>query len=97
MPDPALPEPRQRSVPGAVPFTRTWVDALGQPLSGTVTLTGKTRVDLGGVSVLPAPVSVQLAGGVLDVRLPPGTYRFEADLRTTAGVKVTDAGTITVS
>lgn len=79
------------SPPGATPtghYRRTFTDPLGRPLAGKVTLTGQTRHDHDGHSTLPAPVSVDLADGTLDVTLPLDTYQLEGRLITSDGTRV---------
>lgn len=99
MPADALPQPRPgtRILPGTAPYRRAWADPLGRPLRGKVVLTGQTRIEAGVLVVLPAPVTVELVDGVLDVILPCGPYRMAADLRTVDGAPVSDDGTFTVS
>lgn len=98
MPDPALPEPRPTPVAlaGAVRFTRRYADALGRPMRGTVTLTPTAPTTAGGAVIPAAPVPVELDAGLLEVDLPPGTYRLSAALRTAEGAQATDAGTVTI-
>jgi hypothetical protein len=85
------------AVPGAVPYRRIYRDAIGRPLTGKVTLTGKTRHTVDGLVVVPAPVEVELVDGALAVDLPPDDYDLAAELRTADGRRVTDADTVTVS
>lgn len=98
---PEQPQPYPGDVLGALPGTVRWRkeyrDALGRPLAGTVTLTGKTRADHGELTVLPAPVPQSLVDGVLEVDLPPDTYLFTAQLRTAEGARVTDEGAFTLA
>jgi hypothetical protein len=96
MPVDALPQPHPVAVPGTVTYRHEYRDALGRPLRGTVTLTGRTGIVLDGLTVLPAPVPGGLVGGVLEVDLPPDTYRLEGVLRTAEGVRVTVRDEITL-
>ncbi len=71
-----------------VPLRRRYLDALGHPLSGSVILTG-SRGHTHGETVIPAaPVPVELVDGLLEVRLPPDTYRLSGELHTAAGDRV---------
>jgi hypothetical protein len=96
MPVDALPQPHPVAVPGTVTYRHEYRDALGRPLRGTVTLTGRTGADLDGLTVPPAPVPGELVGGVLEVDLPPDTYRLEGVLRTAEGARVTVRDEITL-
>lgn len=97
MPTDAKPQERTGALPGTVPYRREYRDALGRPMDGTVTLTGQARTELGGIVVLPAPVTVELVGGVLDVHLPPDTYTLQATLRTVDRDRTADSDTVTVA
>lgn len=79
---------------GSVRCYREYRDVLGRPLTGVVTITGQTRTEVGGQTVLPLPVLVEIVGGVLDVNLPPDTYSLVADLRTVEQARATDKATI---
>lgn len=92
-PDQPAPYPGD-TAPGGATWRRTWRDPLGRPMSGTVTLTGTARHDTGDLSVLPAPVTVALVDGSVDVTLPADTYRWQATLRTVDGQRTTDIGTV---
>lgn len=95
MPNPARPVSRVAEViPGAFPLRWLYTDALGSPLSGTVRITGRNGAEVGTHKVIPAPFSVALADGWLDVNLPPDTYRLEANLVAQDGTKVSDATTV---
>jgi hypothetical protein len=96
MPADALPVPWAEPVPGAVTYRREYRDLLGRPLRGTVTITATTRADVDGHAVVAAPVSVELAGGVLAVSLLPGAYTLAADLRTAEGVRVADTAFVSI-
>lgn len=98
---PAQPQPYPgdllAALPGTVPYRRTYADVLGRPMTGSVTITGQARTDTGGTVVVPAPVAVALVDGVLDVALPPDTYRVEAALRTVDGARIADNDTVTLT
>ncbi len=94
MPDDALPQPWTTPMPGAVRYRRMYRDALGRPMSGTVTFTGTTGHDTGDVAVPAAPVTVTLVDGAVDVHLPADTYSFAAALRTADGARTADQGTV---
>jgi len=96
MPADALPIPHDLPVPGAVNYTRTYLDPLGRPLIGSVTFTGEARSATVDAVILPAPVSVPVTAGVLSVNLPPGIYQLRADLRTVDGAPVVDTDRIAV-
>jgi hypothetical protein len=95
MPAPALPQPRNSAV--MVRYRRLYRDLLDRPMTGTVTLTNATRVATAD-RVIPARTSVpvELVDGVLDVHLPPNTYRVVAQLRTADGEELTDQDTVTL-
>lgn len=65
-------------------------------MSGTVTITGTTRTETDGAVTVPVPVNATLVDGVLDVALPPGTYRIQAALRSIDGARLDDSATITL-
>lgn len=96
MPTQALPIPPARPTPGAVTVLREYHDALGRPMSGEVTITGGKRSTDGQRVLVPAAVVAPVAGGVLRVALPPGTYTFSAALKTLDGGKASDVETVTV-
>jgi hypothetical protein len=93
MPDPALPIPRATPLPGTVPLRREYRDPLGRPMTGSVVLTGRSTA---GGGYAPAPVTVAVPAGVLEVDLPPDTYEAAATLRTVDGVRVSVRDTITL-
>lgn len=98
MPSEALPVNRTAPPKGTVTLRRTYVDALNRPLTGSITLTGtKTTTNGGVVHLGAAPVTVALVGGLLEVDLPPDTYRLTAALRTVDGHRITSDETVTVS
>jgi len=100
MPADALPQPRALSaraaLPGTVTLRHEYLDALGRPLTGTVTLIGKAGARLDGITVPPAPVTAELAGGVLEVALLPDVYHLEGSLRTKEGARVSVRDEITL-
>lgn len=97
MPADALPVPHPQSLAGTVNYRRSYLDTLGRPMRGDVTLTGSARSASGDAVVVPAPVAVPLVDGVLDVNLPPDVYRVVANLRTADGARVTDSDTVTLT
>lgn len=96
MPADALPIPWETALEGTMHYRREYRDILGRAMRGQVTITGTERTDTDGGVVLPAPVTVELVGGVLEVDLPPDTYRLSAALKTVDGVRVTDSDTVTL-
>ena len=88
--------PGDLAAAGAARLHRVYRDPLGRPLSGEVTITGATRTAAGGHVVVPAPVTVKISDGVLEVNLPPDTYQLQAPLRTADGARVQDADTVTL-
>ncbi len=74
------------TVPGAVRHRRQYRDPLGRPMTGSVTLTGRATT---GDGYVPAPVTVAVLDGVLEVELPPDTYDAVATLRTVDGARLT--------
>lgn len=96
MPVDAKPIPWPEPLTGLISYRREYRDILGRPMRGTVTITGTERTDSGGAVVLPAPVSVGLVAGVLEVDLPPDTYRIAATLRTVDGQRTSDTDTVTL-
>jgi len=96
MPDPALPQPWPEALPGRVAYRRVYRDALGRPMTGTATLTGKRGGRVGAIVVPPVTVTVQIVGGLLHVDLLPDHYTLTAALRTADGAKVTDRDEFTV-
>jgi hypothetical protein len=96
MPAPALPQPWHSHLPGSVAFRRVYRDALGRPMTGTVTLTGQNHTEMGGAVIPPAPVAVEIVNGVVEVNLPPDTYTLTAALRTADGSRVSDSATVVV-
>lgn len=100
MPVDALPVPWDTggSLDGTVPYRREYRDALRRLVkSGTVTIAGQARTERDGVVTVPAPVTVELVGGVLDVHLAPGTYTIAATLRTVDGERTSDSDTVTLT
>lgn len=98
MPADALPIPRHSALlPGTVNYRRMYLDPLGRAMSGSAVLTPQGRADSSGVVVVAAPVPAEITGGVLDVNLPPNTYRVEATLYTVEKVRVYDADIITLT
>lgn len=85
------------ALPGTVRLERAYRDVLGRPMTGTVTLTGAARTATDSAVVVPAPVSVDLADGLLAVDLPPDTYRLQADLRTADGARATDTDEVVLA
>lgn len=96
MPVDALPQPWPDPLPGRIRFRREFRDALGRPLTGKVTLTGRNGTSHGDVTIPPAPVEVQLVGGILDVALPPDVYRLSGRLSTKEGARVDVRDELTV-
>jgi hypothetical protein len=75
MPRPALPVPRPVPPTGTHRHRREFRDALGTPLPGTATITGRQQHGNGEQVTLGAvPVAVDLVAGVLEVDLPADTY-----------------------
>lgn len=97
MPADALPIPQPVRLPGSVHYRREYRDILGRPLSGSATITGTARTDTGGAVTVPAAVTVELVGGVLEVDLPPDAYTIAAALRTVDGVRATDTDEVTLA
>lgn len=93
MPAPALPQPFPEPLPGTAPLRREYRDALGRPMTGTVTITGTQRHTAGERVTPVAPVVADLVAGVLEVDLPPDTYTLTAALRTVDGNRVGDTDT----
>jgi hypothetical protein len=81
---------------GGEPVRREYFDALGRPLTGTATFTGSTRHEDGDRIIAPAPVRVDIDGGVLEVTLPRDTYRVEERLLSADGVPVRHSWTLTL-
>lgn len=83
MPDPALPVPLPEPTEdtGTPLFRRSYVDALGRPLTGRLQLTPLEPLD-GDQMMLAVPVGVQIINGVAEANLPPGSYRLTGILRT---------------
>lgn len=96
MPAEAKPIPGPVRLPGTVHYRREYRDVLGRPMRGTATVVGAARTELGGSVVIPAAVTVEIVGGILEVDLPPDTYTIAANLRTVDGVRVTDTDTVTI-
>lgn len=96
MPDDALPRPRPTVLPGQARVRHEFRDVLGRPLTGAVTLTPRAGARHDGLTVPPAPVTVEVAGGVLQAVLAPGTYRVEGTLRTADGARVNVRDEITL-
>lgn len=93
MPANALPIPNS-PLPGTVRFRRVYRDALGRPLTGSVTLLGSRRHDIADVTVLVAPAVVHLSDGVVEVNLPPDVYELSAQLKTVEGARLAEKETL---
>lgn len=96
MPVDALPIPPPVPAPGAVAYRHEYRDALGRPLVGSVTLTPETRTAVRGLTIPPAPITLQVVAGVLSASLPVGIYQVRADLRTVDGASVTDTDRVVI-
>lgn len=96
MPDAALPVAWPAPLAGTVRLHRAYLDPLGRPFVGSVTITGGDRQETGASVVIPASVTVELVAGVLEAHLPPGTYRLDAALRTVDGARASDTTTTTL-
>jgi hypothetical protein len=96
MPDDALPQPwpTPTELDGAHCLRRTYRDALGRPMTGTVRITGQTRHEDGNTVIPPAPVEAEVVAGRLDVHLPPDTYELVASLVTADGKTIRDTATV---
>lgn len=97
MPVDAKAAPWPEPLAALIHYRRDYRDVLGRPMRGTVTITGTARSDADGTVILPAPVTVELAAGVLEVDLPSDTYRIEAALRTVDGFRTSDTDTVTLT
>ncbi len=77
----------RRAAPAAVPgrLTRAFLDLLGRPMTGRVTIYGPGERTVAGAQVPAPPVVVPLVDGILNVSLPPGAYDLYAQLRTVDG------------
>lgn len=96
MPSPAHPFPRG-SGHDTVPYHRRYLDSLGQPLEGTVTIARKSAASTGQTVLTGAPARAELVGGHLSVRLAPGEYELVAQLRTRDGVGQVHKDSVTVT
>lgn len=97
MPVDALPVAWGAGGPDTVTYRREYRDLLGRPMRGQVTVTGTTRWSSDQAVTLPAPVVVELVGGVLEVDLPPDTYSLVAALRTVDGERANDSDEVILS
>jgi hypothetical protein len=79
-------------------YRRSYVDPLGQPMTGSVAITSLRRLDHDG-AVLPADATAvaELADGVLQVALLPGFYRLVATLTSASGHSLTVTDTVTIT
>lgn len=91
----ALPLPH-RHVPKGVRYHRVFLDALGRPLTGQLTLTLAEPVESRSTVVLPVAVTVDLAEGAINVHLAAGTYAVQARLRSPDGEPVVFSETVTL-
>jgi hypothetical protein len=96
MPTPARPFPRDRGH-DRVPYHRRYLDQLGRPLTGKVTITRRDHHATGEVVVPAGSVPVELVDGHLNVRLAPGEYELTAQLRTRDNVGVLHRDVVTVA
>jgi len=96
MPADALPQPYPQPLPGTARVRREYRDPLGRPLTGSVTLTGRSSTQAGELTIPAVAVNVAISGGVLDVSLPAGVYDLAASLRTVDGARTTVTDEITV-
>lgn len=94
MPAPALPFPRGNRQ--TVRYHRRYVDALGRPMTGTVTVTRRVAHAQGEEIVVPSAAAVALVDGHLNVMLTPGDYELAAQLRTAENVGVVHKIEVTV-
>lgn len=95
MPVDALPQPWPESSAEAS-YRRTFVDSLGRPLEGELTVERLNPPSDETTVVIAAPVAVPLAAGELTLDLPPGIYRVRGQLRTAGREQVTYDDTVTV-
>lgn len=96
MPQEALPIPHDPMNRSLIEFRREYRDLLQRPMKGRVTLTGSQSSSSGVRHVLPAPVTIELVDGLLDVRLPADTYTITADLWSVDDVQSRDEDTVTL-
>lgn len=96
MPAEAMAYQQPTPLAGTVHYRREYRDILGRPMTGAVGITGTARSVNGEAVAIPAPVTVDLVGGVLEVDLPPDTYQLNANLRTADSLRATDVDTITL-
>lgn len=94
MPADAAPQPWPTHPAGTVHHRREYRDPLRRPLRGTLTYTGAQRAETDAAVVVSAPVNVALEDGVVDVHLPPGTYKVTGQLQTADGVRIREDTTV---
>lgn len=97
MPDLALPTPRPRPLEDTVHLHRAYRDPLGRPLRGAVKITPARRSQNQDTVVPAVTVEVPLVGGILDVHMPPGTYRLSATLTSATGSSIVDDSEVTLT
>lgn len=77
-------------------YRRTFVDSLGRPLEGELTVTRLNPAADETTVIIATPIAVRLAAGVFAVDLPAGTYRIRGQLRTASGEQVAYDNTVTI-
>jgi|tagenome__1003787_1003787.scaffolds.fasta_scaffold20945607_2 hypothetical protein len=84
-------------LPGRVLVRLPYADALGQPMTGVVTVINRARLVAPDGTVVPASsVRVDVPDGWLSAHLLPATYQLKAQLRSRDGGTFVDDETITV-
>lgn len=83
-------------LPDATSYRRTFVDSLGRPLEGELTVERLNPATDETTVIIATPVPVPLAGGLFAADLPPGTYRIRGQLRTASGEQVAYDNTVTI-
>jgi hypothetical protein len=82
--------PRAQARPGWAVLRREYLDALGRPMTGDVSIISRTRAVVGDTIIPASSVRRPVVAGVLEVELPPNTYELKAQLRTADGDTFTD-------
>lgn len=80
MPIPARPNAYRQFIPGTVVLERNYLDLLGRPLNGTLTVAGSAALEVSETVIHPQPVKVELEGGQLLMRVPAGEYTVTGQL-----------------
>lgn len=84
------------SLPDTTNHRRTFLDSLGRPLEGELTVERLNPATDENTVIIATPVPVPLTGGVFAADLPPGSYRIRGLLRTASGEQVTYDNTVTI-